>query len=657
MATQARVRKFELGRLSIETPLFMPVGTRATVRGQNLDDLAVLGFPVLLANTYHLGLRPGPEVLQLHGGVKPWMDWSGSVLTDSGGYQVFSLSDRCEINEEGALFRSILDGAKIHLTPERSMQWQGAIDSDIRMVMDQCVPSTVGISVAREAMLRTHRWAARSKKAHAALNDGSDLFAILQGACFTELRKQSALALAEMDFSGFAIGGLAVGESRQEREDITEFTAALLPSDKPRYLMGVGTPLDILEAVHRGVDMFDCILPTAMAQHGVAYTSRGKVDLKRGIYKLSQSPLDPECECRTCVKFSRSYLHHLVRVGECMGWQHVAHHNFAFYQKLILQMRGAIQAGVFESLYSGLRPVLGQVDLENPSVIPQKKHQGPSTKTDNFEVIVAKNQHWTVRELSHGEAMHPGAEGLRESERLYVEQTQLKQRLETPSRPLVIWDVGLGIAANAMAVVDCWNRCQPRRDLVLVSVDTTLEPLQLAVKHQRRFPHLWNPLPKKVLADKSAWALHPVTGTRLDWTVHEVDFYEKISEFPKPDFIFYDPFSHKVNPELWTEAKFAQIYNQVRGTECELVTYSNSTSVRTAMLLAGFFVGRGCSSAEKSETTVAFTMAESGSRHSGLLDSQWLDKWMRSSAFLPPLGEYDRPELSTKLQAHPQFVT
>lgn len=658
MGTLARSRSFRLGALSFETPLFMPVGTRATVRGQNLEDLSALGYSVLLANTYHLGTRPGPDVLLAHGGVKKWMDWPGGVLTDSGGYQVFSLAESCEVDEDGARFKSLLDGRKVHLTPELSMEWQHAIGSDIRMVMDHCVPSTVGVAEAAAAVDRTLRWAKRSLEAHRAYDDGSSLFAIVQGACFPELRKRSAAELTELPFAGFAIGGLAVGETKAEREDVTAFTSQLLPVDKPRYLMGVGTPADLLEAVHRGIDMFDCILPTAIAQHGIAYTSRGRIDLKRGIYRMAEDKLDPQCDCRTCRKFSRSYLHHLVRVGECMGWQHIAHHNFTFYMALIRKMRETIRAGTFEALYAERRQVLGLVDIDNPPILPKKsRHRRPGDRAPEpghkFEIAVLRNHQWSVRDLAHGEVMHPGSDGLVEAERLYVEQTRLKDLLEVEGERLVVWDLGLGIAANAMAAIGCWTKSVPKRDLLIVSIDTTFEPLQLATKHQRNFPHLWSGLPKKLLATGLATDVHAMTGKSLEWRSIEADFLEVLGDLPKPRLVFYDPFSHKVAPQMWTEGAFKRVYDAIADTPCELVTYSNSTSVRTALLLAGFQVGYGRATGEKAETTVAVTPALSSSID--LLGPEWLGRWERSSKFQPPLSEIPKVELAVRLRKHSQF--
>jgi queuine tRNA-ribosyltransferase len=344
------------------TPVFMPVGTRGTVRTQTLAQLTALAPPILLANTYHLGHRPGAEALTQLGGLHRWMGWPGAILTDSGGFQIFSLPGTV-IDDTGATLRGA-DGRTQVLTPERSIAIQRAIGSDIMMVLDQCIASTAPRAHAEAAMQRTHRWAERSLAARA----GSDaaLFAIVQGACVPELRRQSADVLTSIaGFDGYAIGGLAVGESRAERQDITELVAALLPADRPRYLMGVGMPLDLLEAVHRGVDLFDCILPTALAQQGLAFTSHGRIDLVRGVHRLSERPLDAACACEACAR-PRSYLHHLMKCKEPLGWQLLAFHNLAFYLRLMAEIRAHLHAGTFLAFYAEQRDLLARADPDNP---------------------------------------------------------------------------------------------------------------------------------------------------------------------------------------------------------------------------------------------------------------------------------------------------
>ncbi|MEO6785513.1 MAG: tRNA guanosine(34) transglycosylase Tgt, partial [Chthoniobacteraceae bacterium] len=327
--SRARAATFHTAHNEVRTPLFMPVGTQATVKGQLTQSLEDAGSQILLANTYHLLLRPGPEVFRRTGGIHGFMSWKNSVLTDSGGFQIFSMRNERVMTEEGASFQSYLDGRRILLSPEVSIETQIAIGSDIMMALDQCILSTAGEAEARAALEITQRWAARSLAARG--ESPQALFAIVQGALFPELRRESAAGLTEMPFDGFAIGGLAVGESRSERQDTCELTAQLLPHDRPRYLMGVGTPLDILEAVHRGVDMFDCIIPTQVAQRGPAFTSRGFLQLRRSVYKFSDAALDPLCLCPTCARYSRAYLHHLTKCGEHLGWQLLGQHNLYFY--------------------------------------------------------------------------------------------------------------------------------------------------------------------------------------------------------------------------------------------------------------------------------------------------------------------------------------
>ncbi len=355
----------------VETPVFMPVGTRATVRTQTLAQLEQLGAPILLANTYHLLVRPGLDVFERFGGLHRWMGWTHSILTDSGGFQVFSLP--CTVSEAGAELQG-LDGRSVLLSPEQSIAAQRAIGSDIMMALDHCIASTGSRAETEAAMHRTHRWANRSLAAHRAAPPAPSLdappaalFAIVQGACFPELRRTSAEVLTNTDgFDGYAIGGLAVGETRSQREDITELVTELLPADRPRYLMGVGTPLDLLEAVHRGVDMFDCILPTALAQQGIAFTSHGRLDLERGVYKLADQPLDRACACDACTRHSRSYLHHLMKCQEPLGWQLLAQHNLVFYVRLMAAMRAHIRADTFAAFYREQRELLARADPDHP---------------------------------------------------------------------------------------------------------------------------------------------------------------------------------------------------------------------------------------------------------------------------------------------------
>lgn len=362
----------------VETPIFMPVATQAALRHVDLDDADTLEYQVLLANTYHLLIRPGPEVFQRAGGIHQFMRWKRGVLTDSGGFQIFSLSQQLRLSEEGARFRSYTDGTQILLTPEKSIEMQKIIGSDIMMVLDHCVSSTSDRSTIQKALELTTRWARRS---YAARGDSPQaLFGIVQGGCHADLRQESAAQITDIPFDGYALGGLAVGESKAEREDTTEHAAQLLPASKPRYLMGVGTPIDLLEAVRRGMDMFDCILPTALATQGVLFTSDGKVDLRRGVYRLVDEPLDKECACSTCLRFSRSYLHHLVKAKESIVGQLLSIHNLTFYRNLMRRMRHAILTGTFQDLYRQEAERLAASDINyppGPNILARKRKRAP----------------------------------------------------------------------------------------------------------------------------------------------------------------------------------------------------------------------------------------------------------------------------------------
>jgi queuine tRNA-ribosyltransferase len=357
----------------VQTPIFMPVATQAALKFTDLDDAKSLDYQILLANTYHLLIRPGPEVFEKHGDIHRFMRWHHSVLTDSGGFQLFSLAKQISMSEEGASFRSYTDGRRIVLTPERSIQMQKTIGSDIMMVLDHCISSTSDEATTRAALELTTRWAKRSLEARG--DSPQALFGIVQGGCFPHLRQESADQICQIPFDGFALGGLAVGETKAEREDTTEFAAQLLPADKPRYLMGVGTPIDLLEAVRRGIDMFDCIMPTSLGGQGVAFTSRGKVDLRRGVYKFIDDSLDKECSCSTCARFSRSYLHHLVKAKEPIVTQLVSHHNLTFYRSLMRRMREAIIQGTFKELYHREAPLLVGTDSENPPLAQPRRRR------------------------------------------------------------------------------------------------------------------------------------------------------------------------------------------------------------------------------------------------------------------------------------------
>ncbi len=346
-STRARRGRLTTAHGVADTPAFMTVGTRATVTGLTPDDLRTVGAQVLLANTYHLMLRPGIELFRRVGGVHAFMGWDGPVLTDSGGFQIFSLAADRTISERGARFRSYVDQRMHMLSPERSIELQTAIGADIMMVLDVCIDSTSDEKATRAAMERTHRWALRSLAAKTEPRQA--LFAIVQGGLVPSLRGESAAFLTQHPFDGFAIGGLAVGDTRTQREDVIGLSAELLPAKKPRYLMGVGTPPDLLHAIAAGVDMFDCILPTHLGWQGTAFTSSGRVKITRAPYAIADVALDAACDCVTCTKFSRAYLHHLFKCGEPLGPRLLSMHNLHHYQALMRGARQAIEAGVYAS--------------------------------------------------------------------------------------------------------------------------------------------------------------------------------------------------------------------------------------------------------------------------------------------------------------------
>jgi len=335
----------------IETPAFMPVGTCGTVKALSSEDLAELEADIILSNTYHLYLRPGDDIIRRAGGIHSFMSWEGPVLTDSGGYQVFSLSDLNTVTDEGVNFQSHLDGSRHLFTPERVVDIQLNIGSDIMMVLDQCVEYPCSRERAEEALNRTARWAERSiSNSGARIRRGGYqrvLFGIVQGSVFRDLREISAGQLVELDFPGYAIGGLSVGEPKEELYGMTEFTASFLPAEKPRYLMGVGIPEDIVEAIARGVDMFDCVMPTRVARNGTVFTSGGRVVLKNAVNKDDFGPLDPECSCPVCRKYSRAYLRHLFMSGEILGPRLATYHNLFFYLHLLSDIRQSISSGNF----------------------------------------------------------------------------------------------------------------------------------------------------------------------------------------------------------------------------------------------------------------------------------------------------------------------
>ncbi len=341
-----------LGRLTtphgvIETPAFMPVGTAATVKGQTQEDLEELGVQILLSNTYHLFLRPGHELIRQMGGLHKFMSWPHPILTDSGGFQVFSLSDLRKVTDDGVTFRSHLDGSEHFLSPEKSLEVQMALGSDIVMVLDECIEAPAPEPRAREAAVRTLAWAKRSRDYFARHGDASRqaLFGIVQGGTYAVLRRENADALVDLDFPGYAIGGLAVGETHALTCEMTQAAASRLPADRPRYLMGVGKPEQILDYVGLGIDMMDCVLPTRSARHGCLYTSQGRVLIRNAQYANDPRPIDENCRCSVCRRYSRSYLRHLYSTGEFLALILNTHHNLYFYLDMMRQIREAIGFG------------------------------------------------------------------------------------------------------------------------------------------------------------------------------------------------------------------------------------------------------------------------------------------------------------------------
>ncbi|WP_303969293.1 tRNA guanosine(34) transglycosylase Tgt [Sporosarcina ureae] len=327
---------------SFETPAFMPVGTQATVKTMAPEELKAMGAGIILSNTYHLWLRPGNEIVKEAGGLHKFMNWDRPILTDSGGFQVFSLSKFRDIKEEGVHFRNHINGDKLFLSPEKAMEIQNDLGADIMMAFDECPPFPATHEYMKASVERTSRWAERCLEAHGRPND-QGLFGIVQGGEFEDLRKQSARDLVSMDFPGYAIGGLSVGEPKDIMNNVLDFTTPLLPQDKPRYLMGVGSPDSLIDGAIRGIDMFDCVLPTRIARNGTLMTSEGRVVVKNAKYERDFGPLDPNCDCYACKNYSRAYIRHLIRAGETFGIRLTSYHNLHFLLNLMEQVRQAIR--------------------------------------------------------------------------------------------------------------------------------------------------------------------------------------------------------------------------------------------------------------------------------------------------------------------------
>ncbi len=540
--SRARAATFRTLHGVIQTPLFMPVGTQATVKAQLPEVLHESGSQILLANTYHLLLRPGPEVFRKMGGIHRFMQWPGSVLTDSGGYQIFSLPHSRSMTEEGAVFQSYVDGQRILLSPELSIQTQMAIGSDIIMVLDQCIPSTADEKAARAALQVTQRWAVRSLAARE--DSPQSMFAIVQGALYPHLRKESAAGLVELPFDGFAIGGLAVGEEKHQREDVCELTATLLPEDRPRYLMGVGTPLDVLEAVHRGVDMFDCIIPTQVAKRGSCFTSRGIVELRRSVYKFSEDKLDPNCSCPVCAKYSRAYLHHLTKTQEPLGWQLMGQHNIHFYHQMMREVRQSILEDRFLPLYQEKREILQVDDLDHPITNPRPAPP-PVARVGDYELHLEEGHPVSIRHLITGQTL-PTSGGL--------EEAHLLRRLRLPeganpevAEPVIIWDLGLGVAAAALAAILLFEEEAgrgPVRPMHIISFTEDLSPLRLALSQKKHFEYLRHGA-ADTLVHRGEWQSRFRAGLRWKLMQGPLEEMMKIAPGP-PEMTLNDSFQAQV---------------------------------------------------------------------------------------------------------------
>lgn len=349
-AGSARRGRLTFERGTVETPAFMPVGTYGTVKAMTPEEVRVSGAEILLGNTFHLMLRPGTDIIQQHGDLHDFMHWSGPILTDSGGFQVFSLGKLRKLTEEGVQFQSPVNGEKVMLNPEKSMAVQQALGSDIVMVFDECTPYPATYKVAEKSMTLSLRWAQRSRVAHG--SNPAALFGIVQGGMYPDLREKSLAGLVSIGFEGYAIGGLSVGEPKDQMIQVLDNLMPMMPKEKPRYLMGVGTPQDLIAGVLRGIDMFDCVLPTRNARNGHLFTSEGVIRIRNSGHKSDVRPLDPECDCYTCQNYSRAYLHHLDKCGEILGARLNTIHNLRYYQKLMFDLRNAIEQGTLTSFQS-----------------------------------------------------------------------------------------------------------------------------------------------------------------------------------------------------------------------------------------------------------------------------------------------------------------
>ncbi|WP_170252822.1 tRNA guanosine(34) transglycosylase Tgt [Colwellia echini] len=344
---KARRGRLTFDRGVVETPAFMPVGTYGTVKGMKTEEVEATGAHIILGNTFHLMLRPGTDIIEQHGGLHGFMNWDKPILTDSGGFQVFSLGKMRKITEEGVRFSSPVNGEKIMLTPERSMEVQRSLNSDVVMIFDECTPYPASHKESKDSMELSLRWAQRSKDAHG--DSPNALFGIVQGGMYEDLREVSINGLKAIEFDGYAIGGLSVGEPKEDMIRILDHTAPLIPQNKPRYLMGVGKPEDLVEGVRRGIDMFDCVMPTRNARNGHLFVNTGVIKIRNSSHKTDTAPLDDTCDCYTCKNYSRAYLHHLDKCKEILGSQLNTLHNLHFYQKVMQGLRDAIEQGKLDA--------------------------------------------------------------------------------------------------------------------------------------------------------------------------------------------------------------------------------------------------------------------------------------------------------------------
>ncbi|MCS7198805.1 MAG: tRNA guanosine(34) transglycosylase Tgt [Caldimicrobium sp.] len=364
--SKARLGLLMTPRGVVETPAFMPVGTQGSIKALPPEVVLSLDYKIILANTYHLLLRPGPEVIEKAGGLHSFMNWKGLIITDSGGFQVYSLARFREIRAEGILFRAPIDGTQHFLTPELSLEIQLKLQSDILMVLDTCIPYPVEMEEAKRLTQLTHNWALRSLEYwEKNKREGRAIFGIIQGGMWEELRKESTQFISALPFDGIALGGLSVGEPREMRNRVLAISTPYLPEEKPRYLMGVGTPLDIVEAVMHGIDLFDCVLPTRNARRGTLFTSKGQISIKNASFKEDFTPLDPECSCYTCRNYTRAYLRHLFQSKELLIYYLLSLHNLSYYGKIIKNIKSAIRKGELHNLREKLLELYQKTDQED----------------------------------------------------------------------------------------------------------------------------------------------------------------------------------------------------------------------------------------------------------------------------------------------------